>query len=211
MITQFVQETLDLIGIFAFALSGAVLGVRREFDVVGMAVLATVTAVGGGLIRDVLLDASPPAALVNPWWLLLPLVATGLTFFFHPQVQRMRRAVLVFDAVGLGVFCATGTVKAAEHGVHPVAAVLVGSLTGVGGGLVRDVLAGVTPSVLHRNSRLYAVPAIAGCAAVALAAEFGTVSIWVQAAAAAGICGLRLLALWRGWVAPVARRRTTGG
>lgn len=206
MATVVVSETLNLIGIVAFALSGALLGVRREFDVVGMAVLATVTAVGGGLIRDALLGANPPAALVNPWWLLLPLLATALTFFFHPLVSRMWRAVLAFDAVGLGVFCATGTVKAIEFGAHPVAAVLVGSLTGVGGGILRDVLAGVTPSVLQRDSRLYAVPAIAGSAAVAIAAQFAPVSIWVQAAAAAGICALRLLALWRGWVAPVARR-----
>ena len=165
--THGVETALNLLGILAFALSGALLGVRRQFDIVGMAVLATVTAIGGGIIRDVMIGAVPPAALNNPSWLVLPLVATLLTFRWHPQVRRMHRAVELFDAVGLGVFCATATVKAIDYGVHPLAAVLLGCITGVGGGLIRDVLAGVTPAVLRKDSRLYVVPAVVGCAIVA--------------------------------------------
>jgi uncharacterized membrane protein YeiH len=203
--THGVETALNLLGIVAFAFSGALLGVRRQFDVVGMAVLATVTALGGGIIRDVMIGAVPPAALTNPWWLVLPLIATVLTFRWHPQVRRMHRAVELFDAVGLGVFCATATVKAIDYGVHPLAAVLLGSITGVGGGLIRDVLAGVTPAILRKDSRLYALPAVAGCAIVATASVFGPVSIWTQAAGAVAIVAVRVLALWRGWTAPVPR------
>ena len=117
--TEIVQNTLILIGVFAFALSGALLAVRRHFDIVGMAVLATVTAVGGGVIRDVLIGDIPPAALTDPWSLLIPLAAAVLTFFFHPRLARMGRTVQLFDAIGLGVFCATATTKAAATGIHP--------------------------------------------------------------------------------------------
>lgn len=194
-----------LIGIFAFALSGALLGVRRRFDIVGMAVLATVTALGGGVIRDVLIGDVPPAALENIWWLLLPLVATAVTFFFHPQVTRLRRAIHVFDAVGLGLFCATATAKATQYGVSPLAAVLLGTITGVGGGILRDLLAGETPAVLRRDSQLYAIPAVAGCTVVAVAHSLGYDGLVIQTVAASGIVAWRLAALWRGWGAPVPR------
>lgn len=203
-----VQDALNLLGILAFSFSGAMLGVRRQFDIVGMAVLATVTALGGGMIRDVLIGATPAAALRNPWWLVLPLIATAATFWWHPVVQRrrLRWTVEFFDAIGLGVFCATATVKALSYGVTPVAAVLLGTITGVGGGILRDVLAGVTPAVLRKDSRLYAVPAIGGCIVVAIAGSYGYATVLVQAAAAALICALRILALWRGWTAPVPSR-----
>lgn len=201
--TEIVETTLVLIGVFAFALSGALLAVRRRFDIVGMAVLATATAIGGGVIRDVLIGDIPPAALTDPWSLTLPLLAAALTFFFHPRVARMGRTVELFDAIGLGVFCATATTKAAATGVPPMAAVFLGTITGVGGGILRDVLAGQTPSVLRRESRLYAIPAIAGSTVVAVAYSLGYSSIAIQAAAAAGICGFRLLALRYKWRAPV--------
>ena len=207
MLTELVEEVLNIIGITAFAFSGAVLGVRKQFDIVGMAVLATATALGGGLIRDALIGATPAAALTNPWWLLLPLLATVITFIWHPQVQRLRRGVMLFDAVGLGVFCATATAKASAYGVTPLAAVLLGTITGVGGGVLRDILAGTTPSVLRKDSRLYAVPAVGGCAVVAVAAQFATLTIWWEAAGAAVIVLVRLLALRFGWTAPVPRVR----
>lgn len=203
--TEIVEATLNLIGVFAFALSGALLAVRRKFDIVGMAVLATVTALGGGIIRDVLIGAIPPAALTSPWSLLLPLVATVLTFFFHPRVARMGRTVQLFDAIGLGVFCATATTKAASTGIPPTPAVLLGTITGVGGGILRDILAGQTPSVLRRDSRLYAIPAVTGCILVAGAYSLGYTDTVIQAAAAAGICGFRLLALRYKWRAPVPK------
>ena len=201
--TEIVETTLILVGVFAFALSGALLAVREEFDIVGMAVLATVTAVGGGVIRDVLIGDVPPAALTDPLSLLLPLAAAVLTFFFHPRVARMGRTVQLFDAVGLGVFCATATTKAATAGLPFMAAVLLGTITGVGGGILRDVLAGQTPSVLSRDSGLYAIPAVAGSVVVAVAYSYGHSNTAIQAVAAVGICGFRLLALKFKWHAPV--------
>jgi uncharacterized membrane protein YeiH len=178
------------------------LAVRERFDIVGMAVLATVTAVGGGVIRDVLIGDLPPAALTDPWSLLLPLAAAVLTFFFHPRVARMGHTVQLFDAIGLGVFCATATTKAAAAGIPPLAAVLLGTITGVGGGILRDVLAGQTPSVLRKESGLYAIPAVAGSALVAVAYSFGYSNTAIQAVAATGILGFRLLALKAKWHAP---------
>jgi uncharacterized membrane protein YeiH len=201
--TEVVETTLILIGVVAFALSGALLAVRCKLDIVGMAVLATVTAVGGGIIRDVLIGDIPPAALTDPWSLLLPLGAAGITYVFHSRVARMGRAVQLFDAIGLGVFCATATTKAAAAGLPPMAAVLLGTITGVGGGILRDVLAGQTPSVLRKDSGLYAIPAVAGSVLVAVAYSLGYSNTLIQALAAAGICLFRLLALKSKWQAPV--------
>jgi len=202
--TAVFENVLNLIGLFAFAVSGALLAVRRQFDLVGMAVLATITALGGGIIRDVLIGAIPPAALRNTWWLAVPLVATVVVFFLHRPVGRLNRAVLFFDAIGLGVFCAAGTSKAIAFGLVPLAAILMGTITGIGGGMLRDVLAGEIPSVLRKDSKLYAVPAVLGSTVVAVAHAAGLDGVWVQVVAAALIIGLRMLALWRGWGAPVA-------
>jgi len=203
--TELIENVLNLIGIFAFALSGALVGVQREFDIVGMAVLATATALGGGIIRDLQLGDTPPTALRNLWWLALPLIATVVTFFFHPVVNRMRRTVLVLDAIGLGVFCASAAAKASAFGVGALAAIMLGTITGIGGGIIRDLLAGEVPAVLRKDSKLYAVPAVLGSTFVVVAWGMEQRGIWVQAVGAALICGMRLLALWRGWGAPVPR------
>lgn len=205
MTATHVEFVLNLIGLFAFALSGAVLAVRQQYDIIGMAVLASITALGGGVIRDLLIGDAPPSALRNTWWLVIPLIATVFTFFFHPAVTRLRRAVQIFDAIGLGVFCAAGAAKALDFGLSPLAAVLMGAITGIGGGILRDVLAGVSPAVLSRESKLYAIPAVLGSTAVVVGAQWGANGALMQALAAAGIIALRLLALWRGWTAPVPR------
>ncbi|WP_353647693.1 trimeric intracellular cation channel family protein [Nakamurella sp. A5-74] len=207
MTQQAVEVALNLIGLIAFALSGALMAVRKDMDVIGMVVLAAITALGGGVIRDVLLGDTPPVALRTTWWLVVPLAAAALTFFFHPVVARLRRAVLVFDAIGLGVFCAAATTKGIAAGLGPLGAVVIGIVTGVGGGILRDVLAGEIPSVLRRDTQLYAVAALTGCVFVAVAHELGQDGLWVQFVAAAGICALRLAALWRGWGAPAPGRR----
>ena len=200
-----VESALNLIGLFAFALSGALLAVRQQYDVIGMAILGSATALGGGLIRDVLIGDVPASALRNTWWLIIPLMATAITFFFHPQVARLRRAVQIFDAVGLGLFCAAGATKALAFGLSPLAAVLMGAITGIGGGIIRDLLAGVTPSVLARDSKLYAIPAILGSTAIVIVDQLGANGLLAQFLAAIGITTLRLVALWRGWTAPVPR------
>ncbi len=206
MSTALLESVLVNVGIFAFALSGALLGVRRGFDVVGMAVLAAATGLGGGILRDVLLGQVPPTALEFPSLLLFPLGATVVVFFFHTLVDRLRRAVEVTDAVGLGVFCATATAMALSLGAQPVAAVLLGSISGVGGGILRDVLAGVTPALFAEGSRLYAIPAVVGSAVVAVAGVSGlTTGPMVQLAAALLVVALRIASLHRGWTAPAPR------
>jgi len=202
-----VQHWLDLAGIFVFAISGALLAVRKNFDVVGMTVLAGVTALGGGLLRDLLIGAVPPAALTDLGYLLTPLAATALVFFLHPQVERINRAVMVFDAAGLGLFCVTGTVKAYEYGLGLTASVAMGLATAAGGGVLRDVLANEVPSLLRWDREIYAVPAVVGATAVVLLIRAEQLTAVTSGLAAALAFVLRLLALRYGWRAPRAWRR----
>lgn len=193
--------TLDLLGIFGFAISGGLVAVRKRIDLFGCLVLAGVTGLGGGFIRDVLIDATPPAALQDWRYLLVPAVAGVVTFWWHPTVGRMERTVNVFDAFGLSLFCVTGALKAVEHGLGPVPAALMGMVTGIGGGMIRDVLAGREP-VVFRGS-LYATPAFLGALIAVL------VDRWVGWEAGGALLGagtclvFRLAALERGWRAPL--------
>jgi uncharacterized membrane protein YeiH len=191
----------DLAGIFVFAISGALVAVRKELDVFGVLVLAGVTGLGGGLIRDVLIDATPPAALDDWRYLLVPVVAGLLTFFFHPAVGQVERQVAIFDAFGLALFCVTGALKALEVGLGPLPAALMGMVTGIGGGMLRDLLTGRVPVVFR--GELYATPALAG-AALAVTGETLGQPVLVSALAGGGVCLVwRLLAMWRQWQAPL--------
>ncbi|HEX5566583.1 MAG TPA: trimeric intracellular cation channel family protein, partial [Streptomyces sp.] len=185
----------------------ALLAVRKNFDVFGMAVLAEVTGLGGGLFRDVVIGAVPPAAFTDLGYFLTPLAATVLIFFLHPQVERITRAVMVFDAAGLGLFCVTGTVKAHEYGLGLTASAAMGLATAAGGGVLRDVLANEVPSLLRWDREIYAVPAIVGATAVALLIHTGQLNGATSALAAALAFVLRLLALRFGWRAPRAWHR----
>jgi uncharacterized membrane protein YeiH len=207
LFTPSVQHWLDLAGIFVFAVSGALLAVRKNFDVVGMALLASVTGLGGGLFRDLVIGAVPPAAFTDLGYLLTPLAATVLVFFLHPQVERINRAVMVFDAAGLGLFCVTGTVKAHAYGLGLTASVVMGLATAAGGGVLRDVLANEVPSLLRWDREVYAVPAVVGATAVALLIKAGELNGVTSGAAAALAFVLRLLALRYNWRAPRAWHR----
>jgi uncharacterized membrane protein YeiH len=193
--------TFDLVGIFVFAISGALVAVRKRLDIFGVLVLAGTTGLGGGFLRDVLIDATPPAALVDWRYLLVPVAAGLVTFVFHPALGRLEPVINVFDAAGLGLFCVTGALKALDHGLGPVPAALMGMVTGIGGGMARDLLAGRVPAVF--SSELYATPALAGAAWAVLADSWGQ-PVWVVAIPGVAICfGLRVLALWRNWRAPL--------
>ncbi|MEU3935438.1 trimeric intracellular cation channel family protein [Streptomyces sp. NPDC029044] len=205
-----VQHTLDLIGIFVFAISGALLAVRKNFDVFGMAVLAEVTALGGGLFRDLVIGAVPPAAFTDLGYFLTPLLATLLVFFLHPQVERIQVAVNIFDAAGLGLFCVAGTIKAYEYGLGLTASAGLGLTTAVGGGVLRDVLANEVPSLLRWDRDLYAVPAIVGSALVALCIQYDALNPLTSSLAVITAFVLRLLAMRYHWRAPRAwHRRST--
>ena len=195
---------VDLVGIFVFAISGALVAVRKDLDVLGVLVLAATTGLGGGFIRDVLIGATPPAALADWRYLLVPVGGGLLTFFYHPTLGRMERLVDVFDALGLGLFVAAGASKAMDYGLGPLPATLMGLATGVGGGVVRDVLAGRVPIILRRGT-LYAVPAAAGAAVAAFGLQAGLAQVLVTAVGFVVCAGWRLLAMWRQWEAPVPR------
>ncbi|MBU2696999.1 trimeric intracellular cation channel family protein [Pimelobacter sp. 30-1] len=193
--------TLDLVGIFVFAISGGLVAVRNQLDIVGVVVLAMATGLGGGVLRDVVIGAVPPPAVEDWRYLLVPVVAGLVTFAWHPAFGRLERVINVFDAFGLGLFCVAGALKAQEFGLGPVPSAALGMATGVGGGIVRDLLVGRVP-VIFRYGELYAIPALAGAAIAATGAELGVSHGVIAAPAAVVTIGWRLLAGWRGWRAP---------
>lgn len=182
-----VQTALDLVGVFAFALSGGLVALRAQLDLFGVLVLAWVTGLGGGIIRDLLLGATPPVG-ISDWRLVSAgLVAGVVVFAFYGRfravaARRPRRAgmltslVTVLDAVGLSVFAAAGAVKALQFGSPWLAAIVVGGVTAIGGSVIRDLLAGEIPEVLQRE--LYAVPAVAGAALVVGLDALGRLNAW---------------------------------
>ncbi len=192
---------LDLCGIFVFAITGALVGVRKRLDIFGVLVLAGVTGLGGGLLRDVLIGATPPAALADWRYLMVPVAAGLVTFVFHPAVGRFERVINVFDAAGLGLFGVTGALKALDYGLGPVPAALLGMVTGIGGGIARDLLAGRVPVVF--SSELYATPALLAATWAVLADGWGLPVVLVSIPGVVLCFGLRVLALRRNWHAPL--------
>nr|WP_253673611.1 TRIC cation channel family protein [Streptoalloteichus tenebrarius] len=194
---------LELAGTAVFAASGALAAVRARLDVFGVVVLGMTTALGGGVIRDVLLNVSPPTTLRDWRYLLVPAVTALVVFWYHPQVARLRRAVLLADAAGLGLFTTAGTTTALALGAPVYTACLIGMTTGIGGGAVRDVLLREIPMVLRKE--IYALAALAGAVVVALGDRLHLPAGPVSAVGSALVIGIRVLALWRRWQAPVAR------
>lgn len=175
---------LDLLGVFAFALNGALTAIRAvHLDIVGVLTLGIITALGGGILRDIVLGALPPAAFVD--WRYLTVAAVGglVAFLFSRGLSRFTGVIDVLDAAGLSLFAVAGAGVALEQGVGPVQAILLGAITGVGGGTLRDVLIQRVPSVL--SSGLYAIPALVG-ASLAVAASSAGVDELLGAPAALG-------------------------
>lgn len=194
---------LDLIGVFVFGLSGGLAAVRKRFDVLAVVMLAAAAGLGGGIVRDVLIGAVPPVG-VSDWRLLAAAASAGLiTFFFHPGVARIERAVLLLDAAGLGLFTVAGTLKALQLGTTPLTAVIVGVLTGVGGGLLRDLLAGDPPR-LFAEPEWYATPALLGATLYALAWSADLADPATTWGCVVLIAVLRILGMTRGWQVPTA-------
>ena len=195
----------DLTGTFVFALSGAMAAVKHRLDAFGVLVLCFVTGNAGGITRDIMIGALPPAA-INEWRYVAVSILAGLIVFFgYPLINRLSSPVLLFDAAGLGLFCVAGADKALAFHAGPLAAILLGMVTGIGGGVVRDVLVMEVPTVLR--TELYAVAALLGAAITVGGRSLGMPS-HVAAPIGATLCiTLRLLALRYGWHLPVAGQR----
>jgi uncharacterized membrane protein YeiH len=199
---------LDLGGTFVFAISGAVAAVNRRLDIFGIVVLSFVAGNFGGISRDLLIGAVPPIALTDGRYLLVSVLAGLITFFLYAGVDRLRSPVLLFDAAGLSFFAVAGAQKAIEFGLSPVMSALLGMLTGIGGGMTRDVLLAEIPQVLR--SDLYAVAALAGASIVVIGDMLG-LSYGVSALAGGALCfGLRFMAIRHGWHLPVAHLSAQG-
>jgi uncharacterized membrane protein YeiH len=198
-VTKELVLALDLLGTFVFALSGAAAGVKRKLDFFGIMAVSFAAANSGGIARDLLIGAAPPAA-ISDWRYLAASVAAGvLTFFWHPAIHRLHHFVLVADAAGLALFAVSGAQKALALGLPPVMAALLGMLTGIGGGIMRDLLLNEVPSVLR--SEIYALAA----AAIVVGGQLLALPPTTMAIAGAVVCfGLRLLAILHHWHLPVA-------
>lgn len=193
---------MDLTGVFIFGLTGGTMAVRRQLDIFGVLVLSVVTALAGGLMRDVLIGAIPPASLHDDRYLIAALLSGLFAFFFHPLINRLDKPVMVLDAAGLGLFAVAGCAKALNFGLTPVPAVLLGVLTACGGGVVRDVLVAEVPRVLREE--IYAVAALLASVIVIAGAQLGLPRAPVAVAAALAGFLLRVVSVRRGWSAPRA-------
>jgi uncharacterized membrane protein YeiH len=197
---------LNLVGTFAFGLSGGILGVRKRMDLFGVLVLSVATGLGGGIMRDLTLGHTPPTTLVDWRYLAAAGVAGLLVFVDYRQIVRWSRFVTAFDAAGLAIFTVTGTTIALAANLDPVPAVLLGMLTGIGGGALRDVLAAEVPLVLR--SEVYAVASLLGAIIIVLANQSQALGPLTEIIAALATFVLRMVSVWRGWKIPIAHPRT---
>ena len=196
---------LDLAGVFFFAVSGSLLAARKQFDILGSVLLASIVALGGGVIRDIIINDAPPGAFTNPVYLVPPLLAALLVYFLFSSVQRFTSLLTLFDAGGLALFCITGTLKAITAGMNPVAAILLGVTTAVGGGLLRDITANEVPTLFNARD-LYALPAFLGAGLTTLLWHLGLFSGLTASLVAGAVFVFRVTAWRKGWYVPLAVR-----
>ncbi len=200
-----VQYTMDLLGIFAFALSGSFMSVRRDFDLFGTIILSEAAGLGGGLFRDLVLGVTP-VAFTDLGYFFTPVVAAAVVYFSHRLYDdhKVRRSTLfdMADAAALGLFSVTGTIKALEHGFNLPAAATLGSVSAVGGGALASILALEVPSLLRWDRDLYALPALVGAGSTAALHVGGALDIATAIGAAVFALSLRLLALRYRWRTP---------
>ncbi len=204
---------LDLFGTLIFAITGAFRAVKHELDILGVLVLSVFTGVGGGILRDVILGAYPPAVFTNEIYFFLCIGGGLLVFFTASHIARWWNLVKIFDAVGLGVFAALGALKGYEYGLGPIGVIMMGTMTAVGGGVIRDILVSEIPAVLATD--FYATAAALGALALWACQVAGLDSGVSMIVAAALTIVLRLLAMKfqvhlpraRKFTAPLKKRR----
>lgn len=197
--------TLDLAGTFVFAISGATVGVRQRLDLFGVLVLSIAAATAGGITRDVLIGDVPPAALLDWRYLATACFAGLVTFYRYPVVERLHHPVQIFDAAGLALFAVSGAWKALSFELAPVTAILLGMVSGIGGGMLRDMLVAQIPVVLR--AELYAVAALAGASVVVIGDWLELPHVPVLLSGALLSFGLRFVAIRFDWRLPIAGHR----
>ncbi|MBY8934621.1 trimeric intracellular cation channel family protein [Pseudomonas fluorescens] len=190
----------DLAGTAVFAVEGAIAAMRSQLDLLGVMVIAFIVALGGGVTRDLLIGATPPNAVADWRYPALAFFMGGLAFVFHEQVLGWSGSTLiVLDAAGLALFAVAGAQKALNFGITPFVAMLMGTITGVGGGVIRDIVLARVPVVLQAD--LYASSAFVG-AAVLIARRLGVSPVAAALLAGAACLLLRLLSVHFGWQLP---------
>ncbi|GAA4780673.1 trimeric intracellular cation channel family protein [Citricoccus nitrophenolicus] len=194
---------LDLLGVFFFAVSGSLLAARRQFDLIGSVFLAFLAGLGGGVVRDLIINEDVPNAFANPLYLIPPALAAALVYLRLVTQGRLRRTLLVFDAAGLALFCVTGTRTALAAEIDPIMAILLGVATGVVGGLLRDVVANEVPEIFNRHG-LYAVPALFGAGLSSLLWTLDLFNWLTAALVMVAVFSFRLVSFRRRWMAPHA-------
>ncbi|MEI9980185.1 MAG: TRIC cation channel family protein [Edaphobacter sp.] len=192
---------IDLIGTFVFAVEGALAGMYAGLDVIGLLVLSFVTALGGGTIRDVLIGAIPPNSIRDWRYAATAFAGGGAVFFFHPAIEKVPGHLMIpLDAAGLALFAVAGAGKALEYGITPLLAIMMGAVTGAGGGTVRDVLLAQIPGVLH--SDVYAAAALAGALVMVVGMKLKLPRGTAMCLGAAACFALRMVAAWQHWNLP---------
>jgi len=196
---------LDFLGTFVFALSGATRAVERRLDMFGVVFLAFVAATSGGIIRDLLIGAVPPAAIATWHYAAIAALAGVTCYYAYGLIERLSAPVAAFDAIGLGLFAVVGARKALDAGLQPLMAAGLGMMTAIGGGIARDVLTARTPMVLRKD--IYALAALAGAALVSFGPDLGLDYAVTAPVGAVATTAFRLIALRRNWSLPSARPR----
>lgn len=198
---DFLLLVVDLMGVLVFAVEGGLAAARASLDVLGLAVIAMATALGGGILRDILIGAIPPNSVRDWRYPGTALLGAGAVFFFLPMIQAVPQGLLTtLDAAGLALCAIAGAGKAVEFGIHPLLAIMMGAITGVGGGTMRDILLNRVPGVLR--SDVYAAAALAGALVVVVGLRM-QIPRWVTMTAGATVCFmLRMVAVWQHWNLP---------
>jgi uncharacterized membrane protein YeiH len=192
---------VDLLGTFLFGLEGATAATRGNLDLLGLMVLAFATALGGGILRDVLIGASPPNSVRDWRYPATAFLAAAFVFVWHASVVHIPASVMVtLDAAGLGLFAVAGAQKAIEYKISPLIAILMGGVTGVGGGTICDVMLARVPVVLR--SDVYATAALLGATIVVLGLKFRIRPVVAMTVGAIACFMLRVVSVWQHWNLP---------
>jgi uncharacterized membrane protein YeiH len=191
---------IDIAGTFVFAVSGIMVGIKKQFDFFGVIILAFVTAIGGGTLRDLLIGSTPVGWMEDEIYGIVILSAVPICYFFSSQLRRVRKTFFLFDTVGIGLFTVLGVEKSLDFGLSPIIAVMMGVVSAVFGGILRDVLSNNVPLIFRKE--VYAFACLAG-AGVYLGLSYAPLGTEInQIIAISVVITIRLLSLYYKWSIP---------